>query len=54
MVDFFLDKYLGTRSDDRPGQEVKNVFWISFPRPDLVGLQHYELDVTGNLSICSM
>ena len=38
MVDFFLVKYFCTRSDDKPGQEVKIFFVIT--HLDLVGLQH--------------
>ena len=34
MVDCFLVKYFSTRSDDRHGQEVKNVFVIYFTHPD--------------------
>ena len=31
MVDCFLGKYLCTRSNDRPGQEVKKFLWFIFP-----------------------
>ena len=30
-VDFFLKKYFSTRSNDRPGQEVKKFLWLLFP-----------------------
>ena len=31
---FFLVKYFCTRSDDKPGQDVKNFFVIYFTHPD--------------------
>ena len=31
MVDCFLVKYFCTKSDDRPGQEVKNFFDCFYP-----------------------
>ena len=34
MVNCFMVKYFFTRSDDRPGQEVKKSFVIAFTRPD--------------------
>ena len=40
MVDCFLDKYCCTKSNDRPGQEVKKFFLIAFPHLDWVWLQN--------------
>ena len=40
MVDCFLDKYLCTSSNNRPGQKVKKFLVIDFTHPDWVGLQH--------------
>ena len=36
----FLVKYFCTRSDDKPGQEVRKFFVTTFTNPDLVGIQH--------------